>query len=174
MPDKHPDGIVDKSLVELAGRNWLASQLFRAGLEVARPERDRGIDLIAYLDMDNSGSFIACPIQMKAASKAVFSLFPKYERFHDLILAYVWNVETPSHTTCFALTYPEAYRVAETMGYTKRKSWTHGVGPNQLRGWTTTKPSDSLRELLAPYEMNTNKWRDKIARSHNSRVDSKD
>lgn len=36
---------VDTQLVELAGRNWLASELLRAGLEVARPERDRGIDL---------------------------------------------------------------------------------------------------------------------------------
>lgn len=52
-----PELSTDKNIVELAGRNWLASQLFRAGLEVARPERDRGIDLIAYLDMDKSGRF---------------------------------------------------------------------------------------------------------------------
>jgi hypothetical protein len=65
----------DTQLVELAGRNWLASELMRAGIEVARPERDRGIDLIAYVDLDERvGNFTACPIQMKAATKQVFSL----------------------------------------------------------------------------------------------------
>lgn len=47
---------VDTQLVELAGRNWLASELLRAGLEVARPERDRGIDLIAYVDLDEGAA----------------------------------------------------------------------------------------------------------------------
>jgi hypothetical protein len=40
---KKPDSL----LVELAGTNWLMSQLLHLGLEVAKPERDRGIDLIA-------------------------------------------------------------------------------------------------------------------------------
>lgn len=153
----------DKNIVELAGRNWLASQLFRAGLEVARPERDRGIDLIAYIDMDKSGRFIACPIQMKAATGAIFSLFPKYEKFPDLLLVYVWNVENPAETTCFALTYTEAYNVAETMGYTKTDSWLTG-GRHQRRGYTTNKPSARLRELLAPYEMTRERWTQKLAK----------
>lgn len=165
MSQPEPETNTDKNLVELAGRNWLASQLFRAGLEVARPERDRGIDLIAYLDMDESGRFIARPIQMKAASNAVFCLFPKYEKFADLILAYVWNVDAPSETTCFALTYSEAFQVAETMGYTKTDSWLTG-GRHQRRGYTTTRPGARLRDLLAPYEMNNEKWRVKLAQSY--------
>ena len=168
MPEISPEPNPDKNLVELTGRNWLASQLFRAGLEVARPERDRGIDLIAYLDMDDSGRFIACPIQMKAASSAVFCLFPKYEKFADLLLAYVWNVDTPSETTCFALTYAEAYRVAETMEYTKTDSWLTG-GRHKRRGYTTTRPGARLRDLLAPYEMNNEKWRVKLAQSYRTR-----
>jgi len=52
---------MDPQLVELAGRNWLTSQLLQAGLEVARPERDRGIDLIAYRDMDERNRFLAYP-----------------------------------------------------------------------------------------------------------------
>src|ERR1700722_2200821 len=107
---------VDAQLVELAGRNWLASTLLRAGIEVARPERDRGVDLIAYIDLDEDiKNFVACPIQMKAATRKVFSLDPKYAKFPNLILAYVWNLELPSETKCFALTYPEAHQVATDM-----------------------------------------------------------
>jgi hypothetical protein len=39
---------VDSQTVEIIGRNFLVSQLVRDGVEVARPERDHGIDLIAY------------------------------------------------------------------------------------------------------------------------------
>jgi hypothetical protein len=39
----------DAQFVELAGRNWLVSQLIQGGIEVARPERDCGVDLIATL-----------------------------------------------------------------------------------------------------------------------------
>jgi len=45
---------MDSQQVEIIGRNWLVSELYRSGLEVARPERDHGIDLIAYLDLDQS------------------------------------------------------------------------------------------------------------------------
>jgi hypothetical protein len=49
----------DTQLVELAGRNWLASQLQHAKIEVAKPERDREIDLIAYLDRHaDAGQFV--------------------------------------------------------------------------------------------------------------------
>ena len=61
----------DPQLVELRGRNWLTSQLLQAGLEVARPERDRGIDLIAYRDIDEKQQFLAYPIQMKLCSYVV-------------------------------------------------------------------------------------------------------
>lgn len=153
---------VDTQLVELAGRNWLASELLRAGLEVAKPERDRGIDLIAYLDLDQAiGNFLACPIQMKAATGSVFSLNPKYAKFPQLILAYIWNLGDSSKTKCFALTYSEALAIANEMGYTKTDSWQTG-GRNKIPGYSTTAPSARLRELLAPFEMNPEKWRNKI------------
>src|SRR5713101_2147177 len=62
----------DTQIVELAGRNRLASELQRAGIEVARPERDRGVDLLAYLDRDDK--FCARPIQMKASSREAFGV----------------------------------------------------------------------------------------------------
>ena len=81
---------MDTQVIEIIGRNRLVNELLRAGLEVARPERDRGIDLIAYADLSPTvQSFIARPIQMKAASGQAFSLATKYHRLPDLILAYV-------------------------------------------------------------------------------------
>jgi len=155
---------VDTQLVELAGRNWLASELLRAGVEIAKPERDRGIDLIAYLDLDERvREFVACPIQMKAATGAVFSLDPKYERFPRLILAYVWYLGDPSQTKCYALSYKEALRVADEMGWTKTASWLKG-GKAGRRGYSTTAPSKRLRSHLASYEMTPHKWWAKISR----------
>jgi hypothetical protein len=139
----------DTQLVELSGRSWLASQLMRAGIEIARPERDRGIDLIAYVDRDaRIGNFIACPIQMKAATGAVFSLDPKYAKFPGLVLAYVWNLGDAANTKCFALTFREALNIAHRMGWTKTDSWRTG-GRNKKRGYSTTKPSKRLRNLLS-------------------------
>lgn len=152
---------IDTQLVELAGRNWLAAQLQRAGIEVARPERDRGVDLIAYVDLDSRvRDFIACPIQLKATSGAGFSLDPKYAKFPGLILAYVWNVAVYAETKCYALTWAEALAVAEQMGWTKTDSWR--TGGKGRPGYTTTKPSSRLRELLAPFEMDSDKWWQKI------------
>jgi len=157
-------GRVDTQLVDLSGRNWLAGELQRAGIEVARPERDRGVDLIAYVDLDERvKSFVACPIQMKAATGAVFSLDPKYAKFPRLILAYVWNLGSQHDTRCFALTYAEALQVAEQMGWTKTASWLKGWSKGRP-GYSTTSPSARLRNLLSRYEMDAKKWWQKVSR----------
>jgi len=148
-------------LVELVGRNWLTSQLLRAGLEVALPERDRGIDLIAYRDLDEKQQFLAYPIQMKAATDEVFSIDRKYEKFPRLILAYVWNIGDSTRTKCFALTYEETIHIADKMEYTKTPSWQTG------RRYSTTAPSKELKELLGPFEMSSpEKWLSKFNDSH--------
>src|SRR5277367_477861 len=75
----------DTQLTELAGRHLLIAQLTAGGIEVAVPVRDRGIDLIAYLDKGESGSdFIACPIQLKVSSKEGFTLNRKYQKIVNL------------------------------------------------------------------------------------------
>lgn len=154
---------IDTQLIELAGRNWLVNELLRAGIEVARPERDPGVDHIAYVDRDQRArNFVACPIRMKAATKATFSLYPKYAVFPNLILAYVWNVGSPAETVCYALNYTEALRIAEQMGWTNTASWIQG-GRNSKPGYSTSKPSQGLRRLLAGYEMNGDKWWRKIS-----------
>ena len=111
---------------------------------MARSERDRGVDLIAYLDLDETaGGFIACPIQMKAATTSSFSLFQKYTKFPRLLLAYVWYVHDPDRECAYALSYIEALGVAEQMGCTSTLSW-------QRAGYSTTRPSKRLLDLLNP------------------------
>jgi hypothetical protein len=86
--------------------------MLRAGLEVAIPVHDRGVDLIVYIDIDESrDAFVSCPIQMKAATEASFSLAGKYERILNLILAYVWHVDDASRAVSYALTYAEAFAI---------------------------------------------------------------
>jgi hypothetical protein len=66
---------LDTQMTEILGRQAVVEQLIRAGLEVAVPHRDRGIDLIVYADlMTEVNEFAALPIQMKAASNRAFSI----------------------------------------------------------------------------------------------------
>jgi len=148
----------DTQIVELAGRNRLAGELQRAGIEVARPERDHGVDLLVYLDLEEK--FHACPVQMKAASGEMFSVYVRYEKFPDLMLIYVWNVEQDK-SRYFALTYEEAKMVAQQMGWTETASWRGETsGP---AGWSVSRVSDELRRLLGPYEITKpHQWRKRL------------
>lgn len=148
----------DTQIVEIAGHNWLVNELYRNSIEAARPERDHGIDLIAFIDLNDSGRFVARPIQMKAATDEGFGIWRKFEKFPDLLIAYIWHVTEPKETICFCLTYAEAVSVAERMGYTKTKSWLEdGV-------FITTKPGKQLRQLLEPFRMMSEEaWRLKIS-----------
>jgi hypothetical protein len=148
---------MDSQVVELLGRNRLTDEILRSGLEVAHPSRDRGIDLIAYADIDtNVPSFIARPIQMKAASTQSFGINKKYEKFPNLLIAFVWNLARGSNEVeTFALSYQEAVIFASNMGYTSSPSW--GTG-----SYTTTRPGVKLRDLLAPYRMTPARWWERV------------
>src|ERR1700690_1699989 len=98
-----------------------------AGLEVALPARDRGVDVIAYVDLQSKVSaFVAVPIQMKAASTRAFSIDRKYAKIANLIIAYVWGLKQPEHAVTYALSYRNAIEVADKMSYTKTPSWAKG------------------------------------------------
>ena len=158
---------MDSQMVELAGRHWLTSQLLRADLEVALPERDRGIDLIVYADLDEQmGDFVACPIQMKASMGRIFTLEPKYEKFRRLLLVYVWNLDDPAQTAAYAMTYAEALSIADAMGFTRTGSWLTG-GKAQRRGYGVTRvnPASRLHDLLQPVQIAGNAWRAKVAQA---------
>jgi hypothetical protein len=111
---------LDSQVIELLGHNRLTDEILRSGLEVAHPTRDRGIDLIAYADLEtNVAAFVARPIQMKAASTQSFAIDRKYAKFPNLLIAFVWNlVGPPDQIVTFALSYQEALSVADKMGYT--------------------------------------------------------
>jgi hypothetical protein len=144
---------MDTQTIELIGQHRLASELLQAGLEVAFPARDRGVDLIAYADIDRQvGKFVARPIQLKAASRRSFGIWSKYLKIHDLILAYVWNLGGEAGPETYALTCGEAIAVGDAMGWTKTASWIeHG-------GYGTTRPGAVLCERLAAYRMTPEKW----------------
>jgi len=148
---------MDTQTIEIMGRNRLVNELLVAGLEVAIPLRDRGIDLIAYVDLAAKVSqFAAVPIQMKAASTQAFSLDIKYAKISNLVIAYVWGLHTPEHALSFALTYSEAVDIATSMKWTTTASWEKG-------SYSTSKPSKKLLELLAPFKMSPEAWRKKIS-----------
>jgi len=143
---------MDSKIVEMLGRNHLVGELIRAGLEVALPLRDRGIDLIAYADLiANVPTFRARPIQMKAASKRSFGLDQKYEKFPNMLIAYVWNLDDASTTATFAMTYAEAFSIMSEMGYTKTASWEQG-------NYVCTNPGEDLRGRIEKYRMHSRDW----------------
>jgi hypothetical protein len=155
---------MDTQTIELLGRHRLANELLRAGLEVASPLRDRGVDLIAYADIDKQvGRFVAKPIQMKAASQRSFGIWRKYHKIHDLIFAFVWDLDDKAGET-YALTSDEAIAVGTAMGWTKTPSWLEDGG------YSTTKPGAKLCELLEQYRMTPDRWWGKVVGSSKERA----
>ncbi|MCI0723822.1 MAG: hypothetical protein L0338_33420 [Acidobacteria bacterium] len=146
-------------MVELLGRNRLVNDLLQAGLEVALPLRDRGVDLIAYADLSGTvRRFVARPIQMKASLKSSFAIDRKYARIRDLLIAYVWHLEEPAKAAVYVLTYPQAVAVAAKMGYTRTASWRRGR-------YVNTRPSPRLTALLERSKVSGKTWWGVIAGS---------
>lgn len=149
---------MDSQITEIIGRNWLVNELLSAGLEVATPLRDHGIDLIAYFDLDVSkesphlARFMARPIQMKAINGERFMLDRKYEKFPDLLLVYVWHLEDPARTVAYALTYSAAHDIAERMGWTATETW------KQRGTYNMSMPSKALISLLEVYRATGERW----------------
>ena len=156
---------MDDQQTELVGRNWLVSQLLRDGVEVARPERDRGVDLIAYLDRESDGErFVAYPIQMKAAARFNFGFARKYERFPNLLFAFVWDLDDPGRTSAACMTLAEVVDSCEQLGWTTTGSW-EGTTASARRGgagYSTRHRSVRLDALLTPYVMNPGDWLAKL------------
>jgi hypothetical protein len=144
---------MDNQQREILGRLRLTEALIRAGLDVAHPVRDRGVDLIAYVDGDsNYGNFQAIPIQMKAATKEGFSIDRGYEKMRGLLLVYAWYVGAPEKTVFYAMSYAQALNIADIKGWTKTKSWISG------NYYTSTSPDKKLKSYLEPFRMTDEKW----------------
>ena len=146
----------DGQVVEIQGRNWLVNQLYAAGIEVARPERDRGVDLVAYQDRRDDGRFTAVPIQMKAFTNCGWDISRKYERNPGLLICHVWFVADPARTKCIAMTYPEALKILEGMSAVRTKSWT-------IDNYYWVEPlTGALTALLEPFTMDNAAWQTRL------------
>ena len=60
--------------VEVLGRAWLTGQLLRVGIDLARPDRDTGVDLIAY----PADLAWFCPMQLKVVTGDGITVWRKY------------------------------------------------------------------------------------------------
>lgn len=149
---------LDSQQIELIGRNLLIAALMADGLEVAVPQRDRGVDLLVYSDLDEGGQFLARPIQLKTSSKQAFGFDAKYTKFHDLLLAYVWNVDAGAdRVEMFCLSQDEARAIGSAMDWDKTASWAKGQ-------YTTSRPSTKLLALLAEHRMESGSWKRLLSR----------
>jgi hypothetical protein len=92
---------------------------------------------------------------MKANWQTGFAFDRKYEKFHDLLVAYVWNLDDPAQTTTYALTWQDICGVAREAGW----AWEAGGR------WTITRPGKNLTSRLEPFRMTAEKWRTKIVGS---------
>lgn len=142
----------DTQRVELLGRNRLIDELLRDNLEVALPIRDRGIDLVAYVDLSDSVStFVARPIQMKASWRRAFGIDRKYAKFPDLLIAYVWQLGNAADAVTYAMDYAQSCSIAESMGWTCTASWEKG-------GYSSSSPTKRLIQALEPFRMTAGSW----------------
>lgn len=152
--------MIDTQMIELIGRNHLINALLAADFEVAEPMRDRGIDLITYLNIDEDiQQFLAIPIQLKVASNRSFTINKKYNKFPNLIMAYVWHVANDDEEVeIYAVTQSEAVSIADAMGYTQTKSWMK----KGIYHVTRVPDNSKLWQQIAPYRMSPDKWREKL------------
>ena len=119
--------------------------------------RDRGIDLIAYVDLDQQlGLFKARPIQMKSARERSFGVWRKYRKIQDLIMAFVWHLDDPAKAVTYAVTCVEAEAIARELEWTSTASW------NEKGTYSTNSPSVKLCQLLEPHRMSKEAWKAKI------------
>jgi hypothetical protein len=100
---------------------------------------------------------------LKVASARSFGIWRKYERIHDLIVAFVWHVDGSSPSETFALTFSESLTVADTLGWTKTDSWVKDGG------YGTTRPGAKVQQMLEPFRMSPEKWWSKVTGAQRDR-----
>ena len=148
-----PRRALDSQQVEILGRSLVKAALIEAGIEVATPERDNGIDLIGYR-WSSAGPFTAYPIQIKAASDFSFGMDRKYAKIPHLIMVFVMNCRSAADSRIYAMTYRQMEQVGDSMAWTKTASWM------ERDGYSTRYASPRLMGFLTPHLMDAAKWDD--------------
>jgi len=141
---------LDSHQVEVIGRAALTAALAADGIEVARAERDAGIDLIAF----TPSPWRSVPIQMKAATSAAFSIDRKYERISPLVMVYVWNCGKLATAEFFVMTWAKAVAIGDRLGYTRTASWT------DKNRYAVSNPGADLRAAISGHRVTLGGWGD--------------
>jgi len=157
-----PDGSDTPTALKLTGRQverialpHLEVSVLRAGFQLATPTIDSGIDAVVF---STGGGFRARPIQLKAFSGRGWSLYQRYEKFDQLLMAYVWCAVS-AEAEVLVMTYADALAIAEAMGFTKTQSWKTGVSTGKP-GYavTTMSVGGKLHGMLKPHAATPEQW----------------
>jgi hypothetical protein len=136
---------LDTQQKELIGTALFEVALLRQGFEIAQPRRDRGIDLIVFVDKPGS-PFRALPLQLKVATRQAFNLDKKYDSIPGLVLAYVWVLDG-QEPEYYLMTFAEAEALLGEARDTD--SW-------RLKGqYAISTLDNSRRQQMQPYR---NRW----------------
>lgn len=135
---------MDTQQVEILGTSILKSFLIAGDVEVAKPERDNGIDLIAFYCRELR-AFTAVPIQIKSASHKCFSIDRKYQNIPNLWMAYTWNVINPEYAEVYLMEYASAIYIGDQMGYTSSPTWIN------TGKYSTSSPSVQLINMIGEF-----------------------
>ncbi|MDE2572011.1 MAG: hypothetical protein KGM44_05755 [bacterium] len=158
---------LDAQTISLLGRDKVIEQLHRAGLEVALPRRDRGIDIIAYAD--KAHTFQALPIQIKASAGFRWVVNEKYGSFADIVIAFVMHLGDEGRSVVYALPHAENLAIAERLGFTQRyATWLKPKRVNQGGYIWIDRPMPELLAALEPYRASTDGWLSLLRRSLSS------
>ena len=130
----------DGQLVEIVNTHKVIASALEAGLEVARPERDDGVDLIIY--SRKGGPWVSAPVQIKSR----FNIQKKYDERPGLVMCFVCG------ETIYVLTHEKAKEIATARGYTNTESW------NKPGGGYSCTVGDALAEDLRPWIATRERW----------------
>src|SRR5258706_14073690 len=102
----------DGQLIEIRNTNRVIESILDAGLDVAKPVRDDGVDLIVYR-RKGEGDWISIPLQVKSR----FDIRKKYKARRGLVMCYVCK------DALYVVLHRVALKIARKRGYLKSPSW---------------------------------------------------
>jgi hypothetical protein len=159
---------LDAQTIALLGRDRVIEQLHRAGLEVALPRRDHGIDVIAYVD--KAEAFQALPIQVKASAGFRWVVNQKYGSFAEIVIAFALYLADEDKAEVYVLPHTENRAIAERLGLTQRSAtWLRPKRPAQGGYIWIDRPRPDLLAELKPHRATSDLWRSLVLRGIRTR-----
>jgi hypothetical protein len=145
----------DTGATEVLGRAWVTTELTRGGIEIARPERDIGVDLVAY----TADASWMLPIQLKTIGLTGLTVFQKYI---GMPLGIVYVLLGDEHggtagragTTAYLLTPEEAWQLPTTL---KMK-----FDPDYHGTYRFASLTRALTNELNPYQVQPGTWAERL------------